>query len=141
MVSLIRLDTQTSEIVIVNAVSDNDDLAHSILAISINEVIYSFKTTNSSTHHLVKVSLNPATDPDYSLNETYHKSISGNSTHGSISRLSHDNETFWHVVNLGNIVTYFQFNVTNFSIIDSGYNISSPIDNGGLGMEVSQEVV
>ena len=145
MVSLIRYDTQTFDIVFVNTVSDNTYQAHSILAISINEVIYSFKTNNSTTHHLVKASLTPPTDPtsdpDYSLDETYHKTISGDSTHGSISRLSHDNATLWHAVNLDNTVTYFQLNLDGFTLNGSARHLDSTINNGGLSMEVSEEVV
>ena len=139
---MIKYDTQTFDIVFVKTVGTDDYQAQSVLAISNNEVIYSFKANDSSTHHLVKASLNPVTGSlDYSLDEEQYKNITGDSTYGSISRLSHDSETFWHVVNLGSTITYFQLNVTDFSIIGSGYNISSPINNGGLGMEVSQEVV
>ena len=143
--SLIKYDTETSDIVFVNTVSNDTYQAQGILAISNNEVIYSFKATNSSTHHLVKASLNsptdPTTDPNYSLDEAYHKSIDGDSTHGSVSRLSHDNATFWHVVNLNDTLIYFQLNLADLSYNGSVRSLNNSITNGGLSMEVSEEVV
>ena len=138
---MIRYDTTTSEIVSFNIVDTQDYQAQSIVAISNNEAFYSFKPSDSSTHHLVKASLYQGADPEYSLNETYHKTITGDSTHGSISRLSHDNATLWHAVNLDTYVTYFQLNLTDFSLIRFAQSLDNPINNGGISMEVSQEVV
>ena len=141
MASVIRYDTQTTAIVSINIVDTQDYQAQSIVAINNNEVFYSFKPSGSIVHHVVKASFDLADSTTIWLNETYHKTIAGDSTHGSISRLSHDNLTLWHAVNLDNYISYFQLNLTNNSIIGSGYNQTDAITNSGLSMDVSQEIV
>ena len=139
---MIRLDTQASTIVSINTVANTNVYpAQSIVAITNSEVFYSFGETGSSTHHLVKASFNQGTNPDFSLNETYHQTIDGDSTLGSISRLSHDDQSLWHAVNLDTYISYFQLNLTDNSIIGSKNDQTNAITSNGLSMEVSQEVV
>ena len=139
---MIRLDTATSDIVSINIVADTQDYqTQSIVAIGNSEVFYSFLNRDSDVHHLVKANFNQGTNPDFSLNETYHQTIAGDSTLGSISRLSHDDQSLWHAVNLDTYISYFQLNLNDNSIIGSGYNQTNAITNSGLSMEVSQEIV
>ena len=138
---MVRFNTTAIAIVSINTVNNQDYQAQSIIAISNNEAFYSFRDRNSSTHHLVKANFSQTNGTDFLLDEEYHKTIDGNLTHESISRLSHDSTTLWHAVNLDDYVTYFQLNLTNLSLSGSVRSLDSPITNGGLSMEVSQEVV
>ena len=139
---VIRLDTTTSRITSINTIQEAQDYqAQSIVAISNNEVFYSFRARNSSIHHLVKANFSQADDSSFLMDEKYHTTIAGNSTYGSVSRLSQDNATIWHAVNLDTYVIYFQLNLSDFSLIGSGHNLTHSINNSGIGMEVSQEVV
>ena len=139
---MIRLDTQASTIVSINTVANTNVYpAQSIVAITNSEVFYSFGETGSSTHHLVIANFTQSDATTFWLNETYHATISKNSTHGSVSRLSHDITTLWHAVNLDTYISYFQLNLTDNSIIGSKNDQTNAITSNGLSMEVSQEVV
>ena len=140
MASVIRLDTQTPPIVSIDIVNSQDYQAQSIVAISNTQVFYSYRETNANTHHLAIANFLEDTGT-FSLNETYHKTIAEDSTHGSISRLSHNSATLWHAVNLGTFVTYFQFNSTDLTLLGSKQDGDNAITSSGLSMEVSQEVV
>ena len=141
MASVIRLDTTTPAIISINIVDSQDYQAQSIVAISNNEAFYSFRETNSDIHHLAKANFIEEDATTFWLNETYHITIDGDSTHGSVSRLSHDITTLWHAVNLDTYISYFQLNLTDNSIIGSKNDQTNAITSNGLSMEVSQEVV
>ena len=104
-------------------------------------MFYSYKARSSNIHHLVKANFTQTNESSYSLNEVYHQTIPGDSTDGSISKMSVDNQTLWHAVNLNHYVTYFQYNLTDFSLIGFSYRLSYTISRYGLEMEVSQEIV
>ena len=137
---MIRYDTQTPAIVSINIVNSQDYQAQSIVAISNNQVFYSYRETGSDLHHLAKADFSEDSGT-YSLTETHHKTIAGDSTLGSISRLSHDDESLWHAVNLGTFVTYFQFNLTDLTLLGSKQDGNNAITSSGLSMEVYEEVV
>ena len=139
---MIRYDTQTPAIVSINIVNSQGYQAQSIVAISNNQVFYSYRETGSGSdlHHLAKADFSEDSGT-YSLTETHHKTIAGDSTLGSISRLSHDDESLWHAVNLGTFVTYFQFNSTDLTLLGSKQDGDNAITSSGLSMEVYEEVV
>ena len=137
---MIRLDTQTPPIVSIDIVNSQDYQAQSIVAISNNQVFYSYRETGSDLHHLAKADFSEDSGTFW-LNETYHKTIAEDSTHGSASRLSHDNLTLWHAVNLNNYVTYFQLDSADLTLLGSKQDGTNPITSSGLSMEVSQQVV
>ena len=140
MASVIRYDTQTPAIVSINIVNSQDYPSQSIVAISNTQVFYSYRETGSDLHHLAKADFSDNSGT-YSLTETHHKTIARDSTLGSISRLSSDSTTLWHAVNLDTFVTYFQFDLTDLTLLGSKQDGNNAITSSGLSMEVSQEVV
>ena len=89
-----------------------------MLAISNNEIFYSYREYSTHIHHIVKANFIGSGGSSYSLNEVYHQTIPGDSTFGASSCLGENNETLWFAVNMGYVI-YFQYNSTNFSLIGS----------------------
>ena len=104
-------------------------------------MLYSFGETSSSEHHLVKANFIEVDAVTFTLDEEYHKNITGGPTYEFISRLSHDDATVWHAVNFDNSVNYFQLNLSDFSLVRSAQSLDLTITNDRLRMEVSEEVV
>ena len=113
----------------------------SLLTISSTEVFYSYKIEGSSLHHLVKANYILTSGSTYSLNEEYHQTMNGNSQYGAISCLDHTNETIWHAVNMDLYIVYFQYNLTDYSLIGNKYVSSQAISTFGLHMEVAEGII
>ena len=72
------------------------------------------------------------------LKEDFHQTLGENYYHSAASRLDfNNNQTMWHAVD----VTYFQFNLTDFSLIGNKYVANKKAKGDGLDMEVSDGIV
>ena len=67
--------------------------------------------------------------------------MNGNSQYGAISCLDHTNETIWHAVNMDLYIVYFQYNLTDYSLIGNKYVSSQAISTFGLHMEVAEGII
>ena len=110
------------------------------MGISTSEVLFSYAAEgNSNQHHIVKARYANISESSFSLNEEYHQSLNGQIRFEAFC-LSENNETIWHVANIDGGVVYFQYYLTNFSLVGSKYasngsfyaNGFKVIESGGI---------
>ena len=96
----------------------------------------------SSLHHLVKANYILTNGSTYSLNEEYHQAMNGSSQWNAASLLDHNNETIWHAVNMNYYIVYFQYNLTDYSLIRNKYVASQALTYyDGLHMEIAEGII
>ena len=88
-------------------------------------MLYNYRYSN--TYHIVKADYNESNGSSYSLNEQYHQTINANTYFGSASSLGENYDTIWHAVSFQTSAIYFQYNLTDFSLIGNKYLSSNGI--------------
>ena len=76
-----------------------------------------------------------------SLNELNHQTINLDTSYQTALSLGENDETIWLAISSSMYILYFQYDLTNFSLIGNKYISSETISNNGLKMEVSEGIV
>ena len=76
-----------------------------------------------------------------SLNERNHQTINLDTSYQTALSLGENDETIWLAISSSMYILYFQYDLTNFSLIGNKYISSETISNNGLKMEVSEGIV
>ena len=91
----------------------------------------------SDVYHIVKANY---IESNNSLNEEYHQSINTLFYFGAGWKIDQNNETIWSAISLYASFVYFQFNLTDFSLIGSKYK-STDFSSPGLEVDVGEGIV
>ena len=83
-----------------------------------SEVAYSYKSSDSELHHIVKANY---IESSYSLTEEYHQTVSGSPSKSGAFCFEENDETIWHSVIINSNLAYFLYNTTSFSLITNKY--------------------
>ena len=138
---IVRFDIPTSRIDTVLYSDASHEGDYNLLVISNTEIFFSYRSS-SELHHAIKASYIEESGPSYFLNEDYHQTISGYYARNSISSLGTDGESIWHAINIDYYALYFQYNLTDFSLIGNKHVSSQAGVNGrGMDIDVSDGIV
>ena len=130
-----RVDTNTSRIDLTGGIyTSYYPNVVNIVVMSYSEILYGYNS-GSSRYNLVKLNYIQSGESNSSLSQVYHQRMSGNSQYRAVSKITEDNQTFWHAVNMNDRISYFQINWTDSSLIGSRYTCSENVTRDGLEMD------
>ena len=138
---IIRFDTSSSRIdtaTINNAYIYYD---FNVLAISHQEVFFSYRDADSQIHHMAKGYYGLYNEFGYILNISIQLTMTVNQYVNSESRLAETEDTLWHAINIDGNIVFFHINHYGFSLIGSKRILSGSTRHIGVEVEVGQGVV
>ena len=139
--ALVKFDIASSKIFVTN-INPTVNNRYTIIAISNNEVFYSYTTKGSplSYSHLVHAKYEKSRNKSIdTLKELYHQSVKLASN--LISTVDENTETIWSAFRTFSPITihYFQYNMTDHTLIGSDYTYH--LNDILFGMNVAGEIV
>ena len=140
--ALVKFDIASSKIFVTN-INPTVIRRYSIIALSNNEVFYSYTTEDNPPYryyHVVHAKYKkPRNKSIDTLKELYHQSVKLASN--LISTVDENTETIWSAFRTFSPITihYFQYNITDHTLIGSNYTYHS--NDYHLEMHVAGEIV
>ena len=140
--ALVKFDIASSKIFVTN-INPTVIRRYSIIALSNNEVFYSYTTEDNPPYryyHVVHAKYKkPRNKSIDTLKELYHQSYKGN--FNAISKIDENTNTIWSASGINDFhsTVYLQYNITDHTLIGSNYTYHS--NDYHLEMHVAGEIV